>query len=551
MPIIIEDKNGGGKKMQTRKLIALAMAMGLSTQLYATDTFDMGKVQVLGKDAQTDKIDPARHKLTFDMGERSAPMPELVPEAGPLEFRPMTEKQVLDNFHRESKDELSVAAGLGTHGANEIIVNGRGTKEGYVGDLTIRRESRDGFLSSVDTSKTALEASVSSTGEGSYALTAGGEYSAEKYAQRGLKAVPSPDAGIENRVSRINLNGNSTLEDGAFFTGEVSVDSVARDIKNPAVSFSEEQTTFSISAGASYLRKMADKFKGRAAIDLKKDKFTVTSGSDRDFTKTVLELGGVYEASAKATANFGLKRMSLMSKDATAPYVSLDYRFNKPWQLLLAYEEDLGNDSLEKIFMPSRYVAASDIRASHVKTAKGSVNYRTNKGDTIGFDLFKQTEDDAIEYLDFHNPGKRLLESQLNFVNEARRSGVSVRGTFKIENNFRISLKGTAQTTENNATGRRLSYEPKRLLDVGFNYTEGKVMIDFTRRAEFDREAHTPTATFGVDDYSRSDLAVRYKLNDRFSTYLKIKDLYDEAKQIRYDVSEEGRVTLAGLEAHF
>ncbi|MBU1107183.1 MAG: TonB-dependent receptor [Candidatus Riflebacteria bacterium] len=537
--------------MQTRKLLALAMAMGLSTQLYATDTFDMGKVQVLGKDAQTDKIDPSRQKLTFDMGDRTAPMPELVPETGPLEFRPMTEKHLLDNFHRENKDELSIAAGIGTRGANEIIVNGRGTKEGYIGDLTIRREARDGFSSSVDTSKTALEASVSSTGEGSYALTAGGEYSVEEYAQRGLKTIPSPDAGIENHVSRIKLTGNSTLEDGAFFTGHMAVDSVSRDIRNPAVSFSEEQTTFSISAGASYLKKMTDKFKGRAAIDLKKDKFTVTSGTDRDFTKTVLDLGGVYEASAKTTANFGLKRMSLMSRDTTAPYASLDYRFSEPWQLLLAYEEDLGNDSLEKIFMPSRYVAADDINASHLKTAKGSVNYRTNKGDTLGFDVFKQTENDAIEYLDFHNPGKSLLESKLNFVNEARRSGASVRGSFKIEDNFCITLKGTAQTAENNATGRRLSYEPKRLLDVGFNYTEGKVMIDFTRRAEFDREAHTPNATYGADDYSRSDLAVRYKLNDRFSTYLKIKDLYDEAKKIRYDVPEEGRVTLAGLEAHF
>ena len=537
--------------MQTRKLITLAMVLGLSTQLHAADTFDMGKVQVVGKDAQTEKIDPARQQITFEMGERSAPMPELVPDVGPLEFRPMTEKQLLNNFHRENKDELSVAAGIGTRGSNEIIVNGRGSKEGYIGDVTIRRESRDGFRSSVDTSKTGLEANVSSTGEGSYSMTAGGEYSVEEYAQRGLTTIPSPDAGIENNVSRINVTGNSTLEDGSFFKGNVDIDSMSRDIRNPAVSFSEEQTTFSISAGASYLKKLTDKFKGRAALDLKKDKFTVTAGSDRDFTKTVLDLGGVYEASAKATANFGLKRMSLMSKDEIAPYASLDYRFSKPWQLLLAYDVDLGNDSLEKIFMPSRYVAASDIMASHLKTTTGSLNYRTNKGDTLGVDLFSQTEEDAIEYLDFHNPGKRMLESQLNFVNEAKRSGVSLRGSFKIEDNFRISLKGTAQTTENNVTGQRLSYEPKRLLDVGFNYTEGKFMVDFTRRAEFDRLAHTPTATFSADDYSRSDLAVRYKLSERFSTYLKIKDLYDEASQIRYDVPEEGRVTLAGLEAHF
>lgn len=537
--------------MQTRKLIAIAIAMGVSAQLCGNDTFDMGKVQVVGKDAQTEKIDPSRYQSTLDLGERSVPMPELVPDTGPLEFRPMTEKQLLNNFHRENKDEISVAAGVGTRGSNELIINGQGSKEGYIGDLNIRRERRDGYGSSVDTSKTGLEANISSTGEGSYAITAGGEYSVEEYAQRGMQTVPSPGAGIENQVSRIKVTGNSTLEDGSFFTGRVSIDSVARDVNNPGVNFSEKQTTFSSSAGATYLKKLTNKFKGRAALDLKKDKFTVTAGADRSLTKTVLDLGGVYEVSKKATADFGLKRMSLMSKDATSPYASLDYRFSEPWQLLLAYEEDLGNDNLEKIFMPSRYVTAANVRASHLKTASGKLNYRTKKGDTMGVELFKQTEEDGIEYLDFHNPGKRMLESQLNFVDEARRSGISLRGSFKIEDNFRISLKGTAQTTENNQTGQRLSYEPKRLLDVGFNYTEGKLMIDFTRRAEFDRKAHTPTATFSADDYSRSDLAVRYRLNDKFSTYLKIKDLYDEASKIRYDVSEEGRVTLAGLEAHF
>ncbi|NLF97144.1 MAG: hypothetical protein GX569_10425, partial [Candidatus Riflebacteria bacterium] len=279
--------------MQTRKLIALALAMGISSQLCANDTFDMGKVQVVGKDAQSEKLDPSRHQITMDMGERNLPMPELVPEAGPLEFRPMTEKQLLNNFHRENKDELSVAAGIGTRGSNEIIINGRGSKEGYIGDLTIRREKRDGFRSSVDTSKTGLEANVSATGEDNYNLNVAGEYAIEEYAQRGMSSVPSPDAGIENRVSRINVKGNSTREDGSFFTGRVSIDSVARDVKNPLVNFSEEQTTFSVSAGATYLKKLAEKFKGRAALDLKKDDYTVTASPDRDFTKTVFDLGGI------------------------------------------------------------------------------------------------------------------------------------------------------------------------------------------------------------------------------------------------------------------
>ena len=80
-------------------------------------------------------------------------------------------------------------------------------------------------------------------------------------------------------------------------------------------------------------------------------------------------------------------------------------------------------------------------------------------------------------------------------------------------------------------------------------------MFDFTRRAESGRKAAVinggRTEYHSLSDYSRSDLAVRYKINERFTGYLKIKDLYDEGKKIRYDVSEEGRVTLGGIEFHF
>jgi hypothetical protein len=356
---------------------------------------------------------------------------------------------------------------------------------------------------------------------------------------------------METDASRIWVNGNSTLEDGAFFKGYAAIDSLSRDIKNSALNFGEEQTVFSFSAGAGYLKKMGEKIKGRAELDLRSDKFTVSAGNDRELTKSVLLLGADYEISPKADAKFGFKRMSLMEKDATSPFAKLDYRLSEPWQLVLSYDEDLGNDSLERIFMPGRYVVANALEASRIKTLNGSVNYRTTRGDTFGIDLFSQKEEDAIEYTDTFDPGKSMLTSTFRFVNDASRKGMALRGNFKIENNFKINVKGTMQNPENENTGRRLSYEPKRILDVGLNYTEGKVMIDFSRRAEFDRSAHTNTGIFDADDYSRSDLAVRYRLNDRFSTYLKIKDLYDEAQSLRYDVPEEGRVSLAGIEAHF
>ncbi|MDD3147806.1 MAG: hypothetical protein PHD82_10915 [Candidatus Riflebacteria bacterium] len=328
--------------MHIRRIIAMAIAMSVGTGAFAADTFDMGKVQIIGKDAQSEKLDPSRQKISFDMGERTAPMPELVPEIGPAVYRPMTEKAALENFHREERDEISVSAGLGTNGGNELIINGKGTKEGYTGDIIIRREVRDGFKSFVDTRKTGLEASVSSTGEGSYSLTAGGEYSQNEYAQRGTRAIPTPDAGMETDASRIWVNGNSTLEDGAFFKGYAAIDSLSRDINNSALNFGEEQTVFSFSAGAGYLKKMGEKIKGRAELDLRSDKFTVSAGNDRELTKSVLLLGADYEISPKADAKFGFKRMSLMEKDATSPFAKLDYRLSEPWQLVLSYDEDLG-----------------------------------------------------------------------------------------------------------------------------------------------------------------------------------------------------------------
>ncbi|GAB4276353.1 MAG: hypothetical protein Kow0029_18230 [Candidatus Rifleibacteriota bacterium] len=537
--------------MQTKKILAFTIALGLSTNLYASNDFDMGKVQIVGKDAQEEKIDPAKNSLSMDIGERSYPMPELIPETGPQEFKPMTEKQILNNFHRESKEEISVSAGLGTRGSNELIINGKGERAGYIGDIIIRRETRDGYKSFYDTRHSGLKAVVTSTGEGSYILSGAGEYSVSKQAQRGTKTIPTPDAGFEDSVSRISLVGNSTLEDGAFFKGHASIDSISRNITNSKVAFNEDQTVFSLKAGASYNKKLTDKFRGVAAVDLKSDKFTVSNGKDRKLTKTVLDLGGDYEVSEKANLKFGFKAMSLMEKDRTSPYASIDYRWAKPWQAYLAYDEDLCNDSLEQIFMPSRYVVANALKASRTRTWKGGVNYKTNRGDTLGVEFFSQREADAIEYLDAYDPGKAMLTSTFRFVNDVRRRGTTLRGTFKLEKHFKFKISTTYQTPEDDATGRRISYEPEKILDVGLNYTEGKFMIDFTRRAEFNRTAHTTTASFGADDYSRADLAVRYKMNQRFSAYLKIKDLYDEASEIRYNVPEEGRVTLAGIEAHF
>ena len=169
--------------------------------------------------------------------------------------------------------------------------------------------------------------------------------------------------------------------------------------------------------------------------------------------------------------------------------------------------------------------------------------------------LFKQNEDNSITYYDEDNfQGMRLLSSRIAYA-DAERKGITFRGEFKFEEFFALTLKATAQIPEDK-NGNHLSYEPEKILDVGFSYTNDRLMLDFTRRAESGRKAYVgingaPPNLVNVSDYNRSDLAVKYKINDRFTGYVKIKDLYDEGKRIRHNVAEEGRVTLGGLEIHF
>ena len=43
--------------MKKKQLLILATALALTSNVLTADTFDMGKVQVIGKDAQEEKID--------------------------------------------------------------------------------------------------------------------------------------------------------------------------------------------------------------------------------------------------------------------------------------------------------------------------------------------------------------------------------------------------------------------------------------------------------------------------------------------------------------
>ena len=547
--------------MRYKKIIALALACGISATLYAADTYDMGNVQVVGKDAQSSKMLQSTNEIAFGMTDKSIPLPDLTPEIESLStYQPVTEKPVVDNIHRTLKNEYSAALGMGNRGSSEMYVNGRGQNEKYKGDLIIIRQSKDGFKSTVDSEKTGLKARITTTNDDTTTVTGGVEILDKKSALRGtdtaIRQGLDANAKLDNDDKRIWINSDSTLENGAFVKGYATFDSLNRDTTND-VGFRDEQDLAALRIGGTYKNRIDDKTTANASIDIRTEKLDSEYGRDIKFTKTVAAGGIEKELSSKAVGGIGLKAMKLKGEDKLSPYVNFSYQPNTIWKLSLGYEEDLGNDNLEKIFMPNRYVDTKDLefKASKKKTLKSSIDYRTYNGDCIGVDLFSQKEDNSIEYFDINNfDGRRILSSRVAYA-DAERKGLTFRGDFKLDEGFTLCLSATAQTPED-SNGNRLSYEPKQILDVGLNYTNNKIMLDFTRRAESGRKAYVgnnggPVGLVGVSDYSRSDLAVKYKLNDRFTAYCKIKDLYDEGKKIRHDVSEEGRVTLGGIEIHF
>ena len=547
--------------MHYKKIIALALACGISATVYAADTYDMGNVQVVGKDAQSSKMLQSSNEIAFGMTDKSIPLPDLTPEIESLStYQPVTEKPVVDNIHRTLKNEYSAALGMGNRGSSEMYVNGRGQNEKYKGDLIIIRQSKDGFKSTVDSEKTGLKARITTTNDDTTTVTGGVEILDKKSALRGtdtaIRQGLDANAKLDNDDKRIWINSDSTLENGAFVKGYATFDSLNRDTTND-VGFRDEQDLAALRIGGTYKNRIDDKTTANASIDIRTEKLDSEYGRDIKFTKTVAAGGIEKELSSKAVGGIGLKAMKLKGEDKLSPYVNFSYQPNTIWKLSLGYEEDLGNDNLEKIFMPNRYVDTKDLefKASKKKTLKSSIDYRTYNGDCIGVDLFSQKEDNSIEYFDINNfDGRRILSSRVAYA-DAERKGLTFRGDFKLDEGFTLCLSATAQTPED-SNGNRLSYEPKQILDVGLNYTNNKIMLDFTRRAESGRKAYVgnnggPVGLVGVSDYSRSDLAVKYKLNDRFTAYCKIKDLYDEGKKIRHDVSEEGRVTLGGIEIHF
>ena len=248
--------------MHRNKILALALACGISCSVYAADTFDLGNVQVVGKDAQSESMTQSSNEIAFGMTDKSIPLPDLTPEIETLSYQPITEKPSINNIHRNSKNEFSAALGMGNRDSSEMYLNGKTQTDKYNTDLIILRQSKDGFKSTVDSKRTGLKARITSINEDSTRVTGGIEILDSIGALRGnnttINAGLDANGKLENDHKRIWVNSDSTLDNGAFAKGYITIDALGRDTSND-VGFRDEQDVKAYRIGGTYKNRIDDK----------------------------------------------------------------------------------------------------------------------------------------------------------------------------------------------------------------------------------------------------------------------------------------------------
>ncbi|HNV69989.1 MAG TPA: TonB-dependent receptor [Candidatus Ozemobacteraceae bacterium] len=518
-------------------------------EVTAKDTYDLGKVQVVGQDAQSTSMTPDSDTISQEMGERSELTPE-IPLTEEKEVEKPVQKPTAPETVKTRTGGFTMGMAKGTRNSFEVYGKGHGYQNGYIGSLSVGRSSRDGFRSTRSEDRTWADLSLHGN-EGSYDLDVAGTLATDKFAQRGWRTNPSPDAAIEDAPRRLIVKGSSTLPDGAYFQAEAAVDSITRTTSNRPFGVNEEATLSSGRVGAEYASKLSEAVLGKVGFDIRRDSFGLQNGPEQDLTKRNLRLSAQHRFERGSSIELGLKSLGLMNRERTAPMFRLDYRMKEPWQLILSYDEDLGNDSLEKVFLPRQYVGFATLRASHQKRTSAKVNYRSPEQFHLGLELFQESEDQGVEYVDAHDVARNLLTSQIRFADDAKRRGMKVSGSVKLDEHFVLKAGATFQNPEDTATGRQLSYEAKRLFDVELAYEHRSLKFNINRKSESDRVAYTPVTKVGLEDYSRTDLECKYQFDKHFSAFVRVNDLYDEAQEKRYNVPEEGRVSLLGVEAQF
>lgn len=530
--------------------VIIACSLWCVVPASARDTYDLGQVQVVGADAQSNHFEADPEEIALKMGEKQEIKPEFSSDPLAQARPPVAPKAIPTAENPPLLKKMNVGYSRGTRNHEEMHFSGTGEMNGYKGSLLLSKEHRDGFRSYVNYEKSLARIGLQDFGAGSYELSGTGEMGTNRFADRGTNGISTPDAGIEDIFRNFEVVGRSTLADGAHVTVKGGVDSVSRNVENSPISFKEDSLFLSNFLEGEYRTTLRPQLTGRAQLSLRHDSHSVTDGPETSFSKRLMALAGEYEVGRKTFFEFGFKNVALMDKNRTAPILKLEYRPAGPWQAIVCQDQDLGNDRLKNIFLRDRYVESAALNASLKKRTSGRINYRSNEDFTVGAELFRETEDHAAEFTDLYIAGKGMWATQVGFAEKARRSGLTLNGSARLDQNFTFALKSTIQEAKDDSTGRRLSYEAGREFDVTLAFAEGPLRVEVSRKAMADRKAYVPNEV-DAGDYSRADLTLKYHFQKSITVYVDIKDLYDEAKSDRWDVPEEGRYSKAGLEMEF
>ncbi|NLM16704.1 MAG: hypothetical protein GX221_03175 [Candidatus Riflebacteria bacterium] len=536
--------------MKFSKGIVTALLLLALSPVYANEAYDMGKIEVAGKDERSKNFSAIIQKPEMNISDKISAVPTLMPEIKHNEYKPITEAKPFEKFdNRHLTKEFKIYAGAGSEGSKELGIDAKASYDGYAGYIKAATEQRDGYKTPVDYSMDQFSLYFNNKDQNRDISYSGGmEFSSDENGFLANKAMAERFGWMSNDNFKLSLKGDSTLDDGtfvAFYTGFAHNE---RDVRAKLSAFQDKQKNKTFGIGASFLRQLNETFKIKGALDLKKNDFSSSLHRSYDFTKTSFGTALEFTSKNLGSLEAGLKTQKLGGTSHTSPFLKYNYKFKNPLNLTIGYEEDLGNDDTEKVFMPSAYTASTAHEASKLKTLRGTLAYSFQNSDRLALELFSQTEKNALQRTD--NLTGDVLAYNLSYI-DAERKGITLKGDFSIENDFSIKIAGTLQNPKNEANGNRISYEPKKILDVAFAYEADRLKIIFSRKAEMDREAITSFGTFEADDFSRSDVTFSYQINKTFGTYIKVLDLYNESSNYRHNVEEAERVTILGLEASF
>ncbi|MBF0406336.1 MAG: hypothetical protein HQM10_03200 [Candidatus Riflebacteria bacterium] len=541
--------------MKMRKGISIFIFLAsflASEACWGKETYDLGKVHVVGKDSQRKEISPEIQEISLDMGDRRMPLPEISSDtlyADTIESIPVNEAE---------KKEISKPKNLklkyyrGSRGWEKAAFSAQGVQDGYTLGAGVFREKRDAFLTETNFFDKKFNGLLKFSGEDNHELSGAIEVGEKSFGLPGTRGIPTPKMRMENDSTIINLKAQSTLSDGAFLTCGAKFEKLTRNTSNygkSALTFNEDSTFDSNRFDAEYKFASGYQSTAKAVLNLIKDNIAIDT-VNQGLSKRMFAFTGEFDLNQRAYLEFGLKGSALLGREHTSPLVKLDVRSDSPWQAVLSYDEDLGNDSMKKMFMPDYHVSLSPVQASLKKMFSFRLNYQAEEGMHLGAEIFRDREEDAVEFNDSYMTKKKIWTQTVGTVPRVTRKGLSLFGEAKLDDNLKFKVKSTLQDPKNETVGRQLAYEPSRILETSVEYKTSKFELQFVRNAKYDLKTYYLTGNENWD-FSRADITARYQFNPNLSGYINILDLYDEAKNLRFDVPEEGRLSMVGLEMDF